>query len=154
MTLNEILVEMRVLTGISDLSLDPDTRACRLIFGGQDEVEFEEVGAEEGGIFFIHAVVGAIPRSSPSHVFSEVLKAGLFGFETGSSSFGYDDVREELVLFQRIDPRHQNMEGFARELEGFLEVLKRQKRKLTDGHTRATQAEEINPLNYLNSVRG
>jgi hypothetical protein len=83
-----------------------------------------------------------------------VLKAGLFGLETGLCSFGYDDVREELVLFQRMDPRHQNMEGFTRELEGFLEVLKRQKRKLIDGLTSVSPAQEIDPRHDLNAVRG
>lgn len=33
MTLQEILIELRFLTGIPDLTLDAQTRACRLIFG-------------------------------------------------------------------------------------------------------------------------
>lgn len=154
MTLNEILVEMRSLTGITDLSLDPDTRACRLVFGEEVEVEFEEVGSEDAGMFFIHAVVGSLPRSAPAAVFADLLKAGLFGLETGSSSFGYDDVREELVLFQRFDPRHTNMDIFTRELESFLNVLKSRKRKLVDGDLHQPLGDAVNSFDFLTAVRG
>jgi hypothetical protein len=154
MTLNEILVEMRSLTGITDLSLDPDTRACRLIFGEEVEVEFEEVGSEGAGMFFIHAVVGSLPRSAPTAVFADVLKAGLFGLETGSSCFGYDDMREELVLFQRFDPRHTDIEIFTRELESFLNVLKSRKRKLVDGISNQPLGDQVNSFEYLTAVRG
>jgi hypothetical protein len=154
MTLNEILVEMQSLTGITDLSLDRDSRACRLVFDGEVEIEFEEVGSEEAGVFFIHAVVGSLPRSAPAAVFADLLKAGLFGLETGLSSFGYDDVREELMLFQRFDPRHTDMAVFTRELESFLDVLKRRKSKLVDGISNPTLGDPVNSLEFLTAVRG
>lgn len=154
MTLQEILIELRSQTGIPDLTLDAQTRACRLIFGEEHEVEFEEVGSTEGGMFFIHAIVGPLPRSSPAAVFVDLLKAGLFGLETGSASFGYDDVREELVIFQRFDPRHTDMDVFTRELESFLALLKSRKRKLVDGVSVLTLGGQANSLEYLSAVRG
>jgi hypothetical protein len=154
MTLQEILIELRSLTGIPDLTLDAQTRACRLIFGEEHEVEFEEVGSTEGGMFFIHAIVGPLPRSSPAAVFVDLLKAGLFGLETGSASFGYDDRREELVIFQRFDPHHTDMDIFTRELDGFLNVLRGRKRKLLDSISKEAMGDQANSLEYLSAVRG
>lgn len=98
--------------------------------------------------------MGPLPRSSPSAVFVDLLKAGLFGLETGSASFGYDDVREELVIFQRFDPRHTDMDVFTRELESFVNILKSRKRKLVDGISSQTLGEKVNAFDYSSALRG
>ena len=154
MTLSEIVVDMRKLTGIHDLALDPDTRACRLVFGGVYEVEFEEAPARGAEMFFMHSVVGPLPPSAPSAVFARLLRAGLFGRETGGAQIGYDDTRQEVILFQRMDTRHLDMPAFTRELDYFLAVLKDQQRQLTHGTQDEGHPEPRAPYEPNSLIRG
>jgi hypothetical protein len=152
MTLTEIITELRELTGIHDLSLDPSTRACRLVFNGTEEVEFEEVGVPGSDTFFIHAIVGPLPRSAPAQAFADLLKAGLFGLETGKAQLGYDDVREEVVLFQRFDAQVTDLPALTSQLERFLEVLRQRKHKLSEGSQ--DPVDGAVPLDISRFVRG
>jgi len=120
MDLNALIGQLGTRLGLPALALDPQTRSCRLVFDSEYPVDIEATDEET---FFLHATVCEVQPDAPAAVFSRVLAAGLFGRHTGKASFGFDEQRLELVLFQRLQLPGTDLQGLESELECFVNVL-------------------------------
>jgi hypothetical protein len=68
---------------------------------------------------FLQSLCAPIPKQDAESFFTLIMKAHLFGKETGKSFFGIDGKEENLLISQLLPPR-VGYDGFRSELEDYV----------------------------------
>ncbi len=136
MNLNDILREFGNQTGLDGLSLD-ENNMCRLIFNGEMVVDIELLS--DGKTFFMYATVGKVPPTKEGELYKELLKANLFGRETGGASFGLYEEKGEILLHRRFDCDSTDYDTFCSALESFVGALEHWRNRLSSWEPGDTQ---------------
>ena len=156
MDVSSLLSELGAEINIKDLALDETSRTCRLVFGDDTNVDIEVL--PDGGTLFLHGVVGHVPKGAPSSVFVSLLKANLFGYETGPASLGFDPQQEEVLLFQRLDLASTDYVAFRAALERFVGTLMQWRKRAAAGLDQpaapATASSEPGDFSRFNAIQG
>jgi hypothetical protein len=80
------------------------------------KIRFKE---NQDNTIFFQSLCASLPKEKTEDFFVMVMKAHLFGKETGKSFFGIDGKEENLLISQLLPPR-PGYDDFRNDLEDFL----------------------------------
>lgn len=103
-----------------DLSLNEDGVAS-LIVDDKFEIEFEYV--EDLECLFISSALGTLEGNGNEGIYKELLKANLYGKDTGGAVFAVDERTNEVMLFFNVMVDKTNYESFRDEMERYLNTI-------------------------------
>lgn len=102
--------------GISDLKFNDD-HVCRLVLDKTLIVDLE-YSLNESVLYATCSVASRLPESNS--IYKQILSANLFGRGTGTAVLGYDDDKDEVVLFERFDLESVAPESFVERMDIFV----------------------------------
>lgn len=128
MNIPDAIAEFGHHIGLPALALD-ESGLCRVVFDGALTVDLE--ATPDGRALQVMAL--ATPRDIPScstEMLETLLGANLLGVSTGGAHFSLSRADGQVLFERRLDMASLDFNGFAREMESFVNHLEGWQMKL------------------------
>lgn len=129
MKVHDFLAELGQKMGLPQLGLDEDN-CCRLVFDETIPVDFEYVESDK--VLHLSSAVAPLPIQNKERFYEKLLRANLFGVETGGASFALNAVDSDIILFRSCDIENLDFTDACLILENFIQAAEAWKEKLHD----------------------
>ena len=126
-----LLAELGTSMGLEGFQLDANG-CVQLVFDDSVEVNFEYDEADSR--LQIYSSMGNVPAEGKAEVFEMLLKANLFGIESGGSVFSIDPIAGELILFRTVQGDEMDGATFQKLIVDFVDTVETWAPKVSQSH--------------------
>lgn len=138
MHISDLLAELgRRQTG-TPFALD-GSGVCRIAFDDGKLVDVEPIDGSD--TVHVYSFVAPLPSGDAATIYGKLLRANLFGADTGGATFALDPRTEEIVLCRTLDTAALDADRFEALIVGFMAQVRHWSSELS-GPAFATPAED------------
>lgn len=138
MQIDDAIAQLGQKMGV-ELKLD-ENRACRLVFDGTINVDFEAPDALADQLVMSCVVAADVFPEGREAVLQSLLEANLFGRGTGGGTLALDEERGEILLQRALTMSHADLQDLVNAMEQLVQYAEAWTERLKKGPGAASEA--------------
>lgn len=119
---------------------------ARLLFEEAVAIDLEIDDAQD--CIQLYSVLGPVPPGNCEALYRALLEGSLFGSQTGGATLSVDAVREEVLIWRRLELAVADVTQLARMLEELAACAQVWRQKLGSGELAASDSKDATPPSW------